>query len=75
MQPRFLQYYKVSSDLSSELIASNRSEMREGIEARQGKRQRWKENKQGTTAIERSIYTDERSSDTNQLKTIKSLKG
>lgn len=35
MQPRYLQYYKVPLiyDLrSSELVASNRSEMREGIE-------------------------------------------
>lgn len=69
-----------SSDLSSWFIASDRSEMREGIEARReqglrGKRQGWKENKQDTTAIERSICTDERPSDTNQLKTIKNLKG
>jgi len=79
MQPRFLPYYKIFRT-SSWFIASDRGEMWEGIEARReqgrrGKRQEWKENKQDTTAIERSICTDERPSDTNQLKTIKNLKG
>lgn len=63
-------------------MASNRNEMREGIGARREQGLGGKggetgrgENKQDTAAIEWSVCTDERPSDTNQLGTIKSLEG